>query len=155
MIPAHFATKRSVGGNAHENWCLLPLMLGLKVPEDDEVWQMLMTLKDIVELVMAPVHTEQSICSLDSLISEHRHRFLEVFPQEKLLLKHHFLEHYPELIQEFGPLAALWTMRLEAKHGFFKKAVRQTGCFRNILMSLAKKHQLMIALHLHESNVSQ
>lgn len=96
-------------------------MIGLKVPEDDEVWQMLMTLKDIVELVMAPVHTEQSICYLDSLISEHRHRFLEVFPQEKLLPKHHFLEHYPELIQEFGPLAALWTMRFEAKHGFFFK----------------------------------
>lgn len=59
MIPAHFLTKRSVRGN--ENWCmlrLLPLIIGLKVPEDDEVWQMLMTLKDIVEPVMAPVHTE-------------------------------------------------------------------------------------------------
>ncbi|XP_026777285.1 uncharacterized protein LOC113531030 [Pangasianodon hypophthalmus] len=26
MILAHFATKRSVGGNAHENWCLLRLL---------------------------------------------------------------------------------------------------------------------------------
>lgn len=100
------------------------------------MWQMLMTLNAIVELVMAPVHTEQSICYLDSLISEHRHRFLEAFPQEKFLPKHHFLEHYRVLIQEFGPLAALWTIRFEAQHGFFKKAVRQTGCFRNILLSL-------------------
>ncbi|KAK2857880.1 hypothetical protein Q7C36_005799 [Tachysurus vachellii] len=40
LIPAHFSSKRSVGGNAHENWCmlrLLPLMIGLKVPEDDGV----------------------------------------------------------------------------------------------------------------------
>lgn len=158
VIPSHFAKKRTVGGNAHENWCLLrllPLIIGLKVPEDDEVWQMLMTLKDIVELAVAPVHTEQSICYLGTLISEHRNRYLEVFPQEKLLPKHHFLEHYPELIQEFGPLAALWTMRFEAKHSFFKKIVRQTGCFRNILLSLAKKHQLMIALHLHDSNVTK
>lgn len=71
LIPAHFGTKRSVGGNAHENWCLLPLMIGLKVLEEDEVWQMLVTLNDIVELVMAPVHTGQSIYYLDSLISEH------------------------------------------------------------------------------------
>lgn len=79
VIPSHFATKRTVGGNAHENWCLLrllPLIIGLKVPEDDEVWQMLMTLKDIVELAVAPVHTEQSICYLATLISEHRNRYL-------------------------------------------------------------------------------
>lgn len=25
LIPAHFSTKRSVGGNAHENWCMLRL----------------------------------------------------------------------------------------------------------------------------------
>lgn len=130
VIPSHFATKRTVGGNAHENWCLLPLIIGLKVPEDDEVWQMLMTLKDIVELAVAPVHNEQSICYLGTLISKHRSRFLEVFPQEKLLPKHHFLEHYPELIQEFGPLAALWTMRFEAKHGFFKKNCQTNRLFQ-------------------------
>ncbi|XP_026017031.1 uncharacterized protein LOC113018186 isoform X1 [Astatotilapia calliptera] len=84
---------------------------------------MLMTLKDIVDLVMSRVHTEESICYLDSIISEHRSRFLDVFPQHKLIPKHHFLEHYPQLIREFGPLAALWTMRFEAKHSFFKKVL--------------------------------
>ncbi|KAL6480780.1 hypothetical protein MHYP_G00118130 [Metynnis hypsauchen] len=108
---------------------------------------MLMTLKDIVDLVMSPVHTEESICYLDSIISEHRSRFLDVFPQHKLIPKHHFLEHYPQLIREFGPLAALWTMRFEAKHSFFKRVVRHTGCFRNILLSLANKHQLMVAYY--------
>lgn len=139
-----------MGGNAHENWCLLqllPLIIGLKVPEHEPVWQMLMTLKDIVELVMSPVHTEESICYLDSMIAEHRRRFLDVFPQETLKPKHHFLEHYPQLIREFGPVAALWTMRIEAKHSFFKRIVRHTGCFRNILQSFANKHQLMVAHH--------
>lgn len=101
---------------------------------------------------MSPVHTEESICYLDSLISEHRCRFLEALPQQKLPPKHHFLDHYPQLIQEFGPVAALWTMRFEAKHRFFKRIVRQTGCFRNILLTLSNKHQLMIAYNLHESN---
>ena len=43
-------------------------------------------------------------------------------------------------------------MRFEAKHSFFKRVVRHTGCFKNILLSLANKHQLMIANHLHDSN---
>ncbi|XP_026046980.1 uncharacterized protein LOC113035558 [Astatotilapia calliptera] len=126
LIPANFSTRKSVGGNAHENWCLLrllPLIIGLKVPQQEPVWQMLMTLKDIVDLVMSRVHTEESICYLDSIISEHRSRFLDVSPQHKLIPKHHFLEHYPQLIREFGPLAALWTMRFEAKHSFFKKVL--------------------------------
>lgn len=93
----------------------------LKVPEHEPVWQMLMTLKNIVDLVMSPVHTEESICYLDSLISEHRRRFLNVFPQKKLKPKHHFLEHYPQLIREFGPVAAFWTMRFKAKHSFLRE----------------------------------
>lgn len=157
-VPLNFASRKSIGGNAHENWCLLrllPFMVGLKVPEDDKAWQLLMTLKDIVELAMSPIFTDESIGFLDSKIAEHRSRFFEVLPQQRLIPKHHFLEHYPQLIKAFGPLVALWTMRFEAKHSFFKKIVRQTNCFRNILMSLAKKHQSMIAYHLHDSKVAK
>lgn len=38
-------------------------------------------------------------------------------------------------------------MRFKAKHSLFKRIVRQTGYFRYILLSLANKHQLMIAYH--------
>lgn len=157
-IPPTFASRKTIGGNAHENWCLLrllPLMIGTKVQEEEQAWQLLMTLKDVVELVMSPTHTDESIGHLDSLIAEHRHRFSSVFPQGKLIPKHHFIEHYPQLIKAFGPLVSLWTMRFEAKHRFFKKIVRQTSCFRNILKSMAKKHQSMIAYHLHGSNVKK
>ena len=112
-----------------------------------------MTLKDVVELVMAPVHTDETLGYMDSKISEHRYRLLNVFPDEKLKPKHHFLEHYPWLTTAFGPLVALWTMRFEAKHRFFKRIVRQTGSFRNILMTMARKHQSMIAYHLHDANI--
>ena len=53
----------------------------------------------------------------------------------------------------FGLLVSLWTMRFEAKHSFFKRVVRHTHSFRNILLSLSVKHQLMVAYHLHDSNV--
>ena len=115
-------------------------MIGDKVPEDDRAWHVLMTLKYVVELVMAPYHTVETLGYLESKISEHRYRYLDVFPEEKLKPKHHFLEHYPRLTTAFGLLVALWTMRFEAKHRFFKRIVRQTGSFRNILMTMARKH---------------
>lgn len=156
-LPPNFASNRSIGGNATENWCLLrllPLMIGAKIPEDEQAWQLLLSLSDVVSVVMSPSHTTESIGFLDSLIGEHRERFCSVFPEERLIPKHHFVEHYPELIEAFGPLAPLWTMRFEAKHSFFKNLVRQTNCFRNILKSMARKHQFMIAYHLNGSQRS-
>lgn len=79
-----------------------------------------MILKDITEVVVSPIHTEGSISYLDTLISEHHHRLLEVFPDFKLTPKFHFLEHYPDMIKCFGPLVCVWTMRFEAKHSFFQ-----------------------------------
>lgn len=62
-IPPTFAFRKTIGGNAHANWCLLrllPLMVGSKVQEEEQAWQLLMTLKDVVELVMSPTHTDES-----------------------------------------------------------------------------------------------
>ena len=81
-VPLNLSSRRSIGGNAHENWTLLrllPFIIGAKVPLDEPAWQVLLTLKDITELVVSPIHTEDSISYLDKLISEHRHRLLEVF----------------------------------------------------------------------------
>jgi len=49
----------------------------------------------------------QSIGYLERKISEHRKRYQEVFPDQKLLPKHDYLVHYPEMIKCFGPLVAL------------------------------------------------
>ncbi len=150
-IPRTFMLKKSIGGNAHENWSLLrllPLLIGHLVPPDEPSWQVILDLKDIVELVVAPVHTTQSIAFLEAKICDHRARLREVFPGLNLLPKHHFVEHYPQMIRFFGPLVGLWTMRFEAKHSFFKQVVRHTRCFKNILLSMAVKHQFMIAYNL-------
>lgn len=43
-IPLAFASRKTIGGNAHENWCLLrllPLMIGPKVQEEEQAWQLL------------------------------------------------------------------------------------------------------------------
>lgn len=118
------------------------------MPENEPAWVVLMVLKDIVELVVALVHTDESISYLESKIVEHRQRYQELFSCVRLLPKHHFLEHYPQMIRYFGPLSAVWTMRFEAKHRFFKQIVKHTSCYKNVPLTLASKHQLMISFHI-------
>lgn len=118
------------------------------MPENEPAWLVLMDLKDIVELVVAPVHTDESISYLESKIVEHRQRYQELFPGVRVRPKHHYLEHYPHMIRCFGPLVALWTMRFKSKHSFFKQIVKHTSCFKNIPLTLASKHKL-IAFHIN------
>lgn len=40
-------------------------------------------------------------------------------------------------------------MRFEAKHSFLKQVVRHTNNFKNVLLTLATRHQLMMAYHSH------
>lgn len=155
IIPRTFSKRKTIGGNAHENWALLrllPLIIGHLVPEGEMAWQILLDLKDIAELVVAPSHTDDSISYLQSKISEHRQKLQELFPDLQLLPKHHYIEHYPQLTKMFGPLVLFWTMRFEAKHSFFKQVVRHTNCFKNLPLSLAVKHQLMISYQLTSTN---
>lgn len=120
-------------------------MIGALVPEDEKAWHVLMELKDIVELVTSPKFSEDSLCYLDTKIADHRLLFKEVFQNEKLKPKHHFIEHYPHLIRCFGPLLDLWTMRYESKHSCFKRIVRDSHNTKHILKTLANRHQLMQA----------
>ncbi|KAL2095439.1 hypothetical protein ACEWY4_010158 [Coilia grayii] len=153
-IPRTFSTRKTIGGNCHENWALLrhlPFIIGHLVPDEEMEWQLLMDLKDIVELVVAPTHTDESIGYLEFKISDHRHKYQYLFPDVPLLPKHHFLEHYPQLIRAFGPLVGHWTLQFEAKHSFFKQVIRHTNCFKNVPLSLATKHQLMMSYHLNSS----
>lgn len=60
------------------------------MPANEPAWEHLNDLKDIVDLVVAPSRTKDSIAYLAFRISEHRIRFQEVFSETKLLPKHHY-----------------------------------------------------------------
>lgn len=109
----------------------------------------------ITELVVAPVHTDDSLAFLECKIIERRKRYQELFPDIKLLPKHHHLDYYPRMIRQFGPVVRQWMMRFEAKHSFFKQVMRHTSCFKNVALSKASKHQMMIAYHLSSPCVSK
>lgn len=82
-----------------------------------------MTLKDIVELSVAPLHSLQSVAYLGQKTSEHRHRLWNhrSFPSAELDTQTPFFwSTNLALIKAFVPLVGLWTMCFEAKHRFFK-----------------------------------
>jgi hypothetical protein len=58
-----------------------------------------------------------------------------------LLPKHHFITHYPMIIQKMGPVRASWTMRFEGKHQFFKDLARKLKNYKDICYSFSVRHQ--------------
>ncbi|KAL6472424.1 hypothetical protein MHYP_G00186120 [Metynnis hypsauchen] len=64
------------------------------VPEGELAWQVILDLKEIVELVVAPVHTQETIAYLDVKVSEHRQRLHELIPvrsRRMVTLKRHIV----------------------------------------------------------------
>jgi len=149
--------SEKLGGHAAQNWCLLrlfPILVGdrIKNPLDDEVWQLCLKLREIVDLICAPkIHTNQ-VAHLKILIEEYIQLRTATFPEKTLKPKHHYLVHYPELILQFGPLIRLWTLRFESKHSYFKQCARKLHNFKNLCSTLAERHQLLQA-YLHAGNL--
>jgi len=73
------------------------------------------------------------------------------FSSETVKPKMHFLVHYGHQCRMFGPLVHSWSFRFEGKHGFFKDLTNRMKCRKNVLLSLAKKHQYYQSWHLHHS----
>lgn len=119
---------------------------GSNIPENDPVWEILMDLKDIVELVVSVKFSHETLFYLESKIAEHHKLLTETFPIFSIRPKHHFVDHYPHLIHCFGSLLELWSIRFEAKHSFFKEVMHNTHKYG--LLSLATKHQQIFAYFL-------
>ncbi|CAM4563987.1 unnamed protein product [Leuciscus chuanchicus] len=142
--------SEKLSGHAVQNWCflrMLPMLIGDKIesPGVNEVWQLILLLREIVALVCAPAIYSGQIGYLRVLIDEYLHFRKHIFPTYSLRPKHHYLSHYPELIIHFGPLIRLWTLRFESKHMYFKQCVRKLHNFKNLCFTLSERHQLLQA----------
>lgn len=138
-----------LSGHAVQNWYLcrlLPILIGNKIIDfDDVVWQLFLQLREIVERVCAPKISLSQVAYLKVLIEEYLQSRQDVFSDQKLKPKHHYLAHYPSLILQFGPLIRLWTLRFESKHTYFKQCARKLHNFKNLCSTLAERHQLLQA----------
>lgn len=144
--PMNISGKK-LGGQALQNYTLLlllPIMVGDKVQDaTNEMWRLLLTLQQVVELVMATAISDDQVSYLALLISDYICERVRLFPAVPLRPKHHYLFHYPYLIKQFGPLVKVWSLRFESKHSYFKRCIRASGNFINVTKSLAQKHQLL------------
>ncbi|KAK3921010.1 Transcriptional repressor protein YY1 [Frankliniella fusca] len=147
-VPPCDGAKKLVGG-AWQIWTLLrllPLLIGDKIQTvNDPVWLAVLRLIEIMEIITAPVIHKSFLGQLQYLINDFLSLRVSTFPSVPIRPKHHYVTHYPKLIQEMGNLMKVWTLRFETKHSFFKQLTRVMRNFKNITYSLAEKHQLFQA----------
>ncbi len=77
---------------------LLPFMVGEHVPVGDEFWANYLLLLQVVDLLMAPEISEDEVALLDMMIREHHTTFVDLYPEESVTPKLHYLVHMPRLI---------------------------------------------------------
>jgi len=103
-------------------------------------WKLYVGAREIVEILLAPAFPAGVLGFLALLIESFLYEFALKFPG-KMTPKMHFMMHYPRLIADYGPLRALWCLRFEAKHQYFKKIANGQNNFRNICRTFADRHQ--------------
>ena len=83
---------------------ILPLLIGDKVPENDENWQCFLLLRKIIDILACPVASADLCGSLKVLILEHHREFVSLYSEDAMIPKFHYLVHYPEQIFRVGPM---------------------------------------------------
>lgn len=145
--PIDLVALKSRDGKIHQSasqmWLFartLPLLVGDKVPSDDQHWHCFTLLLNILDICTQHECSEDSVACLSVLVEKHHTLFQDLYPDVHIKPKHHFMVHYPEQILKFGHLVNYWTMRHEAKLKL-AKMVSRFGNFKNICLSIAEKHQ--------------
>lgn len=137
---------------AREAWqffYLLPILIGDKIPEDDEVWELLRTLLKIIEMCLESSFDETKLTLLSSLISKHHTIYMKYF--RELKPKMHLITHLPSSIRAMGPPRNYMCFRMEYKHQFFKCYAHSNKNRKNIAKTFAKKYMLHFAYLLLEN----
>ncbi|XP_064464695.1 uncharacterized protein LOC135376003 [Ornithodoros turicata] len=137
--------KGTLRGSASQKFSFLrhlALYIGECVSSENRAWKIYLLLREVVDLLMCRDIPVDHIPYLYRRIVLFRQEFESVFPGVKVPCKMHYLLHYPSFIYKYGPLVALWSMRYEAKHQYFKDVARKIKNFKNIAFSLAHRHQL-------------
>lgn len=139
------ANMQKLRGSAVQNrnfLRFLPLIVGKKMRLQDPVWKMVLQLIDVTRVLTSPGIARSYVPVLRQKIYCYLAMRVECFPGVPLRPKHHFLEHYPELILIFGCLMRVGTLSFESKHRFFKNTALAKKNFKNITRTLSEEHQL-------------
>ena len=91
---------------------LFPIMVGSFVPQSDSAWLIYLQFLQINGRLCSPKFNRGDSVFLQSLIDEFFPQFLDEFGENyDLKPKGHFLQHYPKMIEIFGPLVKTYALK--------------------------------------------
>lgn len=141
--------RNNLNQNAMQSYCLmlnLPFILINFRPQLGTEWKAMEYLLQALQILYSTRIQQNDIERLRKLIKEHLSYLIKM--GQSLLPKHHMTTHYPNLIMKMGPLIHSWMMRYESKHKVFTDLVRLTNNYKNLPLSLAKKHQARVCVNI-------
>ncbi|XP_028417997.1 uncharacterized protein LOC114542721 [Dendronephthya gigantea] len=130
---------------------LLPFFIGPFVDSNGPHYQFLIQLIQIVQLIFSPVIKLENIDYLAELIQQHLTTFKDLFPNCNIIPKQHYLLHIPSTIRMLGPMVRSSCFSFESAHNYFKELARKQN-FKNLPLSLAKRHQFNLCSNYGDSN---
>lgn len=145
ITDAHI-TSAQVTISAAEMLCLvrnLNLIIGDLIERNDEHWNIVILLKKIVEICTSHAIPKRTIPYLKNLIEEYLQNLSRLFPGA-IKFKHHLIIHYPELIENFGPLWNISCMTWERKHRDGKRSANSSSNRMNVCHTVAIRSQLKL-----------
>ena len=147
----HFVFKQK----SSQVFCLLrmfPFILGPYIALNDDKWELLLSLKQMVDILLSTELSPAGVEYMGDLINHFHSVYQKEFPDVNLKPKGHYTLHYKELVKKFGILKNLWTMRFEGKHSFFIDIARRTKNRKNLCKTFAMRHQYLQCVFLESDN---
>ena len=119
----------------------LPLLIGDKIEDNNEFWELFIMILAIYKIVTASSIIFCTIPYVQARIKDHLELFLHLFPENHLIPKFHNLVHYHRAIELLGPLYQYSCMQHEGKHKPLKAWARNCNNYKKVARTLAKKYQ--------------
>lgn len=143
--------KHNFNQNATQTYTLLihlPFILYEFKDKLADVWQFLVGLLRIMQIVYSLKIETKNIMDLSNLIKEYLSKLTN--RGIRLTPKHHNLVHYPTVIRNMGPPIHMWAMRMESKHKEFTNHAKTLNNFKNISHSLSIRHEQLASFDTYE-----
>jgi len=107
-------------------------------------WSLCLLTREILAIIVQKKIHRKTPKLLKSLISEHHELFKKLFIKN-FIPKMHFALHYPNIMEQIGPLCYVSSMRFESFHKIFKNVIKNINCRKNLLKSCLFKLRMSYA----------
>ena len=110
--------------------------------KDNVYVQFIIELIQITHILFAPIVMTETLQKLRVLIEQHLKQFRQLFPDNNITPKQHYMLHLPSQIEALGPLTRHMCMRFESKHCFFKQWSSKLN-YKNVCKSLVNHSKIV------------